>query len=478
MKQPKALKIFFLTEMWERYAFYTIQAMLVLYLTQRFRFSDSHAYNLLGQFTALVYILPVLGGWVADRYLGQRFSVLIGGFFMCVGYALLALNRESLFWGLSLAALGNGLFKPNISTLLGQFYEKNDSRRDAGFTLFYIGINLGSMLTYFSSGYIKEAFGWLVCFGAASFALFIGIIVFRLGYRYFEDKGLPLHERGTLSHFLKKHRWIFVGFVAAVLVVYFSMTFVVVSSYGLYVFGVGFCVYAMATSWKHGPVARRKVLGLLLLYLLSIAFWALYFQKFFSVNLFTERAIDRVIMGHQIPSSVFFSLTGIFMLTLGSGFAALWQSGKVKLSTPTKFCLGILFLALSMQVLVWIIAYASPINGASGPSAGWLALFYFCLVLGELLLSPIGLAMVTEYSPPENVSLMMGGWFMTTGFGGKVAGVLAKYASVPSGITDQHQLQAIYQQAFQHCAWFGLAIFLISLAFIPVIKKLLGQAKD
>lgn len=475
MQQPKALKILFLTEMCERYGFYTAQAMLVLYMIDHFNFIDQDAYTILGQFTAMLYLFPVIGGWVADRLLGSRFSILIGAAFLCCGYALLATEQHVLFLGLSLLIIGNSLLKPNISTFLGRFYKEDDPRCEAGFTLFYVGINLGVMLATLSAGYLRE-WSWMVCFGVASFALIAAMIVFQKGTHYFENKGFPPNDAPKkLFNFLKEKRIFILWLLVGLTVIYFSLTFVAVSSYGLYLLGLLFCSYAIKMVWKDGQKARRRMVALLLLFLLSSVFWALYFQQFFVINVLTERVVDRVVFGHTIPPAVFFGLVGFFVITLGPVFSMIWQSGKIRISIPMKFALAILLLAGSMQILS--LAIGEGIATQMPIKAVWLVAFYFVVTLGELLLSPIGLAVVAEYAPKEHMSLMMGGWFMSLGFGAKLSGILAQYAAIPLNMMNLHDSLPIYQQAFQRYTWFGLIVFAISLMLVPLIQKWLSETQ-
>lgn len=468
MKQPQALKIFFLTEMWERFGFYTTQAMLVFFMIDKLDFSDADAYAVLGQFTALVYLGAVLGGWASDRFLGCRFAVMLGGLFLSIGYALLAFRQHTLFTALSLVVIGNSLLKPNISSFLGQFYLEKDSRREAGFTLFYVGINVGSLLGTSGAGYIRELAGWSACFGAAAFALLLSVGVFRWGYRYFEDKGLPPMEHiQTLGTFLKQRPSIILWFVGALTVVYFAMTSLSMGSYALYVFGLLFCLYVIKVSLKLDGIFRRRMLALLLLFFMGTVFWALWFQMFSVVNVFTDRVIDRSLGGYEVPTSVFLGIEPIFVLVFGALIAAIWQTGKIKLSVPVKFIGGIFILVLAMQILAWVISETSTVM----LSSLWLVLFYFLWTMGELLVSPIGLSMVTEFAPKEYTGLMMGGWFISLGFGGKLTGIMATYASVPEGVTDLQSLNRIYHHAFQQYAWIGLMAFFVCLLFVPLIRK-------
>lgn len=467
MKQPKALRVCFLTEMWERFGLYAMQTILVFYLIEKLSFSDVDSYMVLGQFTALLYMMPVIGGWAADRFLGNRFAVLLGGLLLCLGYGLLALQKHTLFMGLSLVVVGNSLLKPNISSFLGQFYHQKDVRREAGFTLFYVGINIGVLLATSSTGYIQEWAGWGASFAASCFALLIGVSIFRWGFRYFEDKGFPpIKQVKTLPTFLRQRPSFFLWLILAVTVVYLAMTSANLGSYVLYAFGLLFCGYIITLALKADKITRERLIALLILFLFITIFWALFFEMFFAVNVFVERAVDRTLWGNVIPAPVFVGLESLFILVLGPILAKVWSSKKFQVSIPAKFAIGILILAIAMQILAWSIS-----SGAVVLPMIWMVLFYFFVTLGEMLVSPIGLSMVTAYSPPERTSLMMGGFFMAAGFGGKLSGILANYASVPEGVTDLATLNVIYQHAFQEYVWLGLIVFAICLACVPWLRK-------
>lgn len=469
IKQPASLWALFQTEMWERFAFYGIQGMLVLYLTQGLAFSDSHAYAITGQFTALAFILPVLGGWVADRILGLRFSILIGGFFECIGCTLIAINSHTLMTGLAFIVIGAGFFKPCVSSFLGRFYGVDDPRREAGFTLFYVGICIGISVSLVLAGYIQACFGWLVFFGTASLAMLAGLITFRRYYRYYEHKGLPPHSPlVSVRAFLMRRIQAILGVAVVAGLAIPLMLFPTIGKYGLYVIGLIFYAYIIGQMRHYDAITRRRLTALLILLLISAVFWALLFQMFFVTNLFTVRAVDRVFFGHHIPAAVFLSIESTFIIVFGPLLARIWLKNKQRFSIPYKFAFALLLMGISMQILACIIP-----TGASLSPALWLVLVYAIVAAGDLLLSPIGLSMMTQYAPPQLQALMMGGWLMSMGFGGTLTGLLAKCASIPPGITDLTYLNHVYQHAFQLYAWLGFLMFVVSALIAPLIKKYL-----
>lgn len=470
--QPKALSILIPTEMAETYGYFTLQAILVLYLIKELSYSDANAYAFSGQFVALAYLMPVIGGWLADRLLGNRIAILLGGLLLCMGYALLTLGQYSLFAGLSLIVIGNGLFKANISSFIGEFYTQNDSRREAGFTLAYTGINLGSLFAIAGVGYIQKYIGWGACFGAASFALLLGVSVFRWGFHYFNNKGLPPNiQSKTLWAFLTNKPAIFLWLCVAFIIVYYLLKDTMFGTYSIYLIGLLFCLYVAKISQQLDANARRNLLALMILFLIATFYKAMFFETYLVVNVFTDRLVDRTVFGHEIPATVFLSLGSLFTILLGPLIAYIWQSNKIILSIPVKFALSILIVGGCMQMLAaWLTIETNVILPAAS-----ILFFRFFFAISELFILPLGLSMVTEYAPKNCVGLMMGGWYITAAFGGKLAGILANYADVPKDTMDLHHLKTIYHLAFQHYALLNFVLFAVCLMLVPIINKLLNK---
>jgi len=480
MKQPQVLRYFFLTEVWERFGFYTIQTLLVLYMVSALNLSDSHAYTIIGEFTALAYIMPLLGGYLADHVLGYRFSIMLGGILLCLGYALLGVYPESIFSGLSLVILGNGLFKPNISSFLGQFYEENDARRDSGFTLFYIGINLGSFAASLLAGYMQQWLGWHACFAIASLGMLIGVITFRTSFSLLQNKGFsPRYPRFTQLPKLLAFKPHLVLMLAAIIAALFTLlNFPEITTHILKVAGVILLIGLTTLALKQSRIERKRMTALIIMLLFSVIFWGLFFEIFFSVNLFTERAVNRTIGGFTIPAVAFIALESIFIVALGPLFSLLWKHINPKtrfMTTPFKFAYGLLFSAIAFETLAFAIQHTgvgTPIN------ATWMILFYALFVFAELFLSPIGLSMITTLSPAKYVGLMMGVWFITLGYGGALSGLLAQEATIPETIVKLADQMQIYQYAFQHFATLGFIAFVILFIAAPFITKLMFSADN
>lgn len=452
-RHPQALPYLFLTEMWERFGFYVVQGLLVLYMTGFYSFSDSKSYTISGLFSGLVYISPFLGGFIADRFLGFAAAILWGGFFLCAGYALLALtNTEALFYlSLAIIIVGNGLFKPNISSLLGSQYHRDDPRRDAGFTIFYVGINIGSALSGIS-GYFRNAFGWQAPFALASIGMGIALITFLLSIkkikfdvreRDFRLKDNALFVLGTLFTLFCLSK-----LLANDLLATWLMPFV----------GIGLLIYLFIVWLQQNTLDRQRLLLLNLLILSSILFWALFLQLFTSANLYVDRLVDKNLFGLTLSTTVFYASEGLFIVILGPLFAFLWHilgNYHYNPSPVNKFVLGLIFTACSF-LLLSISALNPSENGLINPL--WVFGSYFLLTIGELLLSPTGLSATTLLAPKKLAGMMMGVWFVATGFGGIAAGMLAKIASIPNDTVSSSEKLQIYHAAFLDYAYIAFAI--------------------
>jgi len=464
---PRVLPYLFLTEMWERFGFYVVQGLLVLYMTQHYGWTDSDSYTILGIFTALAYTAPLIGGFLASRLLGYKASIIWGGAFLIAGYAMLALPyTQALYPALATIVIGTGLFKPNISSILGTQYEHHDPRRDAGFTIFYIGINSGILLSGLSSGYIKDYFGWQASFGIASLGLVIGLFIFIYGSRH-----LLAHPMINLATTLKFKLNLFVYCLIAIVGLNALFRLHALADWLLPVVGVVLIFYMIMLTLKQDEEYRKNMLVLNVLNIFSALFWTLYFQQFYSFNLYIERLVDKSLFGIPLSTTVFYAIQSSFVILLGYVFAIGWEYLAIRGKNPspiTKFMLAIVCLALACATLA---LSAGSLNASGQVSPVWIIFAYFLLSVGELMLSPVGLSAVTLLAPPNLIGMMMGVWFVSIGFGGIFGGWIAKLSSIPENVplSDFDKL-AIYQNAFWDFTWVALAIFVV-LFFIRAALK-------
>ncbi len=478
MNQPRALYALSLTEMWERFGLYIVQGLLIFYMTKVLNFPDTQSYAIMGQFTALIYLSPIIGGLCADRFLGFRHTILIGAYLLLAGYALLTLplaNKEAaMFLGLSVIILGTGFLKPNISSFLGRFYHENDPRRDAGFTIYYMVFNFGVFISTLSSGSIQTHFGWHACFGAAVLGLLLAILFFRLGYRFYGDEGLPLKRTGNSvkDWFYQKGSSLLVV-ILGVTICYHLLKLVNFGNTILTIFGLLVFAFLIIITFRLDKVARQKMLALLILIFVSIAFWAIYFQIFLVENLFIDRNVDRFIFGKIIHPVVFISLQPFFILLLSPPFAFLWkkiQSKEKAISRGLQFTLALAIIGVALQVLVFGI-HLPETDHMIRPF--WIVLSYLIITVGELMLSPIGLSMVTQFAPQKLVAVMMGVWFLGLSYGGLLAGYLGKQASIPKELIGNTLItNPIYAHAFQNYAYLGFGVAVFTLILTPWLNRL------
>lgn len=467
-QQPKALKIFFLTEMWERFAYYAIQSLLVLFMKKNMHLSDSQAYSIFGALGALLYVTPVLGGYIADRFLGYKNAVILGGVFLALGYFLLSIEPSMHFYiALSCLVVGNGFFKPNVSAAVGHLYEPADKRRDNGFTLFYLGINVGSASGSILCGYIQDVFGFSVTFFLTTLALILGVLIFVIGLRFFPK----INNKITMPIKLSSLLVVLLGSIGTIFLASWLLQHSNITNLAIIVFGITLIICILKKITGYSKKVRYKLMVCLVLILFSTAFYALYMQMPMTLTLFIDRAVNRQILGFNIPTSVFFAFDGIAIIIFTPLFIILWK----KLATmgkepafPMKFFWGIFITGLGFLIVVAGILctpYQQFIPGI------WIIASYFTQTLGELCLSPIGLAMVTALSPIEMRGMMMGVWFFNSSIAAAIAGSIAKLASVPDNVNSLSVITTTYLHAFLKFGLLTIGVAFILLAMVPRLNR-------
>jgi POT family proton-dependent oligopeptide transporter len=436
--QPKGLFLLFFVEMWERFSYYGMRALLMLYMVDFLMFSTEKSSHIYGWYTGMVYMTPLIGGYIADRYLGQRACIVIGGMLMALGHFAMAFPALPFFYGaLILLILGNGFFKPNISTVVGKLYEENDPRRDAGFTIFYMGINLGALFSPLVCGTLGEKIGWHWGFGAAGVGMVLGLAMY-----LWANKAL-LGDKGLKPVTPSANYWAPVGIIAALLV------FLVGSAFQF----SGYDVKGLLPGWVYGTVAVLVLIGLaygyasnpvksdlthvekqriaviFIMVFFAIFFWSAFEQAGSSLTLFakneTERAISLFGWNWTMPASWFQSVNPLFIILLAPFFSKMWvglaETGKEP-SSPAKFAIGLGLLAVGFVVM---IAAAAAYQQHGPVSMLWLFGAYFFHTLGELCLSPVGLSLITKLAPLQFGSLLMGVWLLSSFAANFVGGYFA-----------------------------------------------------
>lgn len=484
-RQPRQLYLLFFAEMWERFSFYGMKALLIAYMVSQLHYDDPKAYAILGSYTALVYTMPMFGGFIADRFIGYQRSVLFGGILMTIGHFVLALPADwSFFYGMAFIICGNGFFKPNISSLVGTLYSENDPRRDSGFSIFYMGINIGAAIGGALCAYVGKQISWHYGFGLAGIFMAIGLIVFVFGKKSLGNRGLPPNNdrlRTPIFAFLKPEHIIYGGTLIVVPLVVTLFYQYELMDYIMFGLGLIAFAYIVWLAMKMNKTAKLKLFAALAMIIFSIIFWAVYEQNAGSMNLLAERNSKMMLLGMELNElSVNNFLPPGWVVVLTLIIAPLWpwlNKRGMEPSTPFKFALSFIFLALGFFVF-YLGCYT---NVGTGIVPLWPFVWGYCfLILGELCLSPIGLSMVTKLSPARMVSLMMGIWFFATAVGEFLAGKLGALMSVPKAILDKKDpvLSLPYYADVILKISIGSAIIGILLFFtVPLLKKWMGNIK-
>jgi len=481
---PKGLYILFFAEMWERFSYYGMRALLILYLTKHFLFTDTQAFGIYGAYTTLVYITPVIGGMLADQFLGQRKAVLFGAILLVLGHLGMTIEGEPVvnagsrdgtvmnvfYLSLALIIAGVGFLKANISTIVGELYEKTDERRDGAFTLFYVGINLGAFAGSLIAGYLGETYGWKYGFGLAGLGMLAGLVVFVWGKPLLNGAGESSNPEGLAKKQFAglSTEWvIYLGTFAGIGLIWYLISHEGLVKPILYFSMLAIYGYIIMRSvMTLPPHPRNRVFAALMLITVQVLFWALFEQAGSSLNLYTDREVDRTFMGQEVVASVFQSLNAMYIIVLGPLFAALWVwLGKRGLdpSAPAKFGLGVMQLGLGFLVLVW----GANAAGTNLTPVVFIFLIYLLHTTGELCLSPVGLSAMTRLTVPKMVGLVMGAWFLASGAGNFAAAQIAKMTVAEGG--GEAQVLAVYSKV----GWLAFAVGVGLIVVSPLINRMM-----
>jgi POT family proton-dependent oligopeptide transporter len=481
---PRGLSTLFFTEMWERFSYYGIRPLLVLFMTAAlldggFGFERSQAAAIVGIYAACVYLASLPGGWIADRWLGLRQAIWYGGILIACGHLSIALSallaKPAFFMGLVLIVLGTGLLKPNISAIVGELYPEGGSRRDAGFSIFYMGINIGALLAPLITGFLGEKVGWHYGFGAAGVGMVFGLITFRvrqvrtLGKLGLQASGTPDQQR-TVKRIVGTGIAGLLAVMIAATVGLFSINPVAVAErMTVVIMTVALCYFGYLFFLSRLTSDEKKRVGVILvLFLFATIFWAAFEQAPTSLNLFARDYTDRVIFGWEMPTLWLQSANSLFVIALAPVFAALWVAlGKRgrDLSSPGKFSAGLLFAGFGFLLMVPASYLVISGGGNVRVSPWWLVASYFLQTLGELSLSPVGLSSMTKLAPRAFVGQMMGVWFTASALGNLIAGLVGGHVD-PSKLDQMPQL--FRQTAL---SLFGAAIVLVIL-IVPIRRMM------
>ena len=429
---PVGLFILFFTEMWERFSYYGMRAILVLYLVAQttgdnagLGWTNGEALALYGWYTMLVYVASIPGGWIADKFLGQKKSVLYGGILLVAGHSILAVEQMWAFYtGLGLIIAGVGMLKPNISTMVGGLYKQGDIRRDKGFTIFYIGINIGAFLSSLIVGYVGEVHGWHYGFGLAGIGMALGLVQYLVGQKYLKTVG---NFAGNSENEEEK----------------------------------------AAMKRPLTKVEKDRVVVLFISFLLVIVFWGAFEQAGGLMNIYAMDNTNRMLFGWEVPASWFQSLNAMFIIFLGTSVAGYWASRKLKGKVATSLFKMIIGLIIMGTGFFFMSAASAQFESSGSSAMYWLVLAYLFHTVGELCISPVALSYITKLAPLKYASLMMGVYFAMTGFGNKLAGLLGEASEKLGEFT-------IFTGIAVFCVTFGLLVMI----FRKKLEKLTHGAED
>ncbi|HCP41798.1 MAG TPA: MFS transporter [Cryomorphaceae bacterium] len=439
---PKGLYTLFFSEMWERFCYYGMRVLLTLFLVKSLLKGDAEASLIYGAYTALIYAAPVLGGRMADKYLGYRYAIILGAVLMAIGEFLIlgatevfGGNEAFMLLGMGALIVGNGYFKANISTIVGKLYEDGDPRRDSGFTIFYIGINIGALMATTIVAFVGETYGFEYGFGLAGLGMLLGLFIFWGGReKYNNVPNIGITEAGR-ERWLGMERWKTITVLSLLLI---PLSYVLISKneilqYLLIAIFVYVAYQLIAAGIKEGPVWRDRMIALVIMMVINVVFWACFEQAGTSLTLFADRNVNREIFGWMMPASMTQFFNPFFIVTFGSFFSWMWiklsKIGKNP-SIPMKFSLGILQLGAGFLVTLVGLMF---VNDAYQVPLLTLVFLYMLHTTGELFVSPIGLSMVTKLAPKSIAGTAMGGWFLSFAMANYLAGAIAALSGSEEG---------------------------------------------
>ena len=484
-KHPRQLYLLFFTEMWERFSFYGMKALLLAYMVTQLKFDEPKGYAVLGSYAALVYTMPMFGGMMADRFLGYRKAILFGGILMTIGHFVLAIPQGwSFFFGMAFIICGNGFFKPNISSMVGTLYSNNDPRKDSAFSIFYMGINIGAALGGLLCGYVGQQINWHYGFGLAGIFMILGLVVFAIGKKSLGDKGLPPNVVSLkIARFgvLTTEHLIYIGSLCLVPVIVALFHQYQLMDYIMFGLGIASLFYILYIAFQLDKAAKFKLLAALVMIVFSTLFWAFYEQNSGSLNLFAMRNVNMRVSSIELPAlAVNNFLPPGWVIILSIGFAWLWpwlNRKGIEPSTPLKFALAFILMGIGFYVFY--------LGCATSKQSGLIPLVtfvggYFFIISGEMCLSPIGLSMVTKLAPVKIVSMMMGIWFFASAIGEFLAAKIGALMSVPEAIANANNPATslpFYATILSRIGMGSIAIGLILVCFVPVIKRWMADIR-
>lgn len=477
-KYPKQLWYLFLSEMWERFCFYGMRGMLTIFMVEQMMMNEKEANLKYGAIQAFIYTMAFVGGLFADKILGFRKSIFWGGLLMIIGSFILAASPKELYFiGISFTIVGTGFFKPNISTMVGQLYKAGDPRRDAGFGLFYSGINIGALLGGYLCIEVANNVSWNAAFSLAGIVMVISLGIFIFTKRTLGPLGLsPLRDKVPAP---KKRSYEWMVYAGTILVLPLILLLIKNSAYTdmfMYIVGPLTLIYIFYEMFKFKKVEKQKIAAALVFIIFSVFFWAFFEQAGGSLSLFARYNIKHQLLGIKIdPNEINNSANSLFVILLSPLFGLLWlwlSKRKLEPNTVIKFGLGFLFLGLAFYVFYYTRFFADA-NGMTSLNVFTLA--YLVITFGELCLSPIGLSLMTKLTPQPLHGMMMGMWFLASAYGQYVAGILGAGMATANENASLTEKMMSYTEGYKHLGIYALIAGVVLILISPLLRKLMHE---
>jgi POT family proton-dependent oligopeptide transporter len=482
-KYPKQLWALFFSEMWERFCFYGMRGMLIVFMTEQLLMKEDVANLQYGATQAFVYAFTFIGGLFADKILGFRKSLFWGGLLMITGSCILAFDPKDFFFlGISFSIIGTGFFKPNISTMVGSLYSRNDNRRDAGFSLFYAGINIGALLGGYICITIGDSYSWNLAFGLAAIVMCISLITFLFTKKSLGPIGLMPTKTDSNGLQVEKKKWVeyavYLGSLAVIPIIMTMVSKTQYTDYFMYTIGPITLAYLFYEMSKCSLEEVKKLFAALAFILLSIIFWGIFEQSGGSLALFAKHNLNDELLGIKLnPNGVNNSSNSLFVIIFAPILGLVWlamSKKKIEPNTIIKFGLAFLFLGLAFYTFYYTRFFAD-LNGMT--SLNMFTLAYFIITFGELCLSPIGLSIMTKLSTKNLQGVMMGMWFLASAYGQYVAGIIGAGMVNPDEKASKLEKLTAYSDGYYQLAIYAVIAGMIVIAVSPLLKKLMGDVK-
>lgn len=475
LKQPKPFYMVFFIELWERFGYYGMQALLVLYFVKQLGFDDVHADNLFGAFAALVFLLPTLGGYIGDRLLGTKRTIILGTIVLIIGYTLLAIpSIKSIYIPLAVVTVGVALFKANPSSLLSKIYQGDETKLDGGFTLYYMAINIGSFFSMILTPTLGAIYGWHFAFGVCAAGLVVALIFYIAMQGTVKAFGSEADFQPLKTNILSL---VFIMIAALIGLCSWLLLHYELSGWMILFGGVIILAIFLSEILKSPENEKRSLILCLILIIQAIIFFVLYFQMPMSLNLFALRNVTHSLWGVPIQPASYQAFNSLWIMILSPILAIIYNHLAMKkkdLSIPMKFAVGTFVTGLGFISLMWGCNHFAT-NGVL--SGWWLVLFYMLESTGELLVSALGLAMVSRLVPERLMGFTMGAWFLCTSIAGIIAGKVSSLANIPSDITNPAKSLPIYSHLFYQIGIITIGISLVMAIFVPILKRLTKQVQ-